>query len=145
MSNDNQTPKGDSLNENAAAAAAVGNGAAGSLTANAALATDATKASTLNVTSGVEQSPLTPSERVDATAQTVRDVVAALPAEDIGSEIDLLGAIKGYRQASITRFAKILNGMENSTAAALRALGEAELHLADHIAAIETANAKVEA
>lgn len=60
------------------------------------------------------------------------------PAGDLSNERSMLAAIKGFRAAFAVKYDHLLTGMANSTAEALLYLGEAEIHLADHIAQQDT-------
>lgn len=107
-------------------------------TANAEVAAQNQAASnpTMTITSGVDMAAVnsgTGLSEHEQDVQTIAKVISAVPADDTTPEEELLTALKGYRLAAKTRFAHILTGMANSTAEALRFLGEAEVHLADHI------------
>lgn len=59
--------------------------------------------------------------------------LASTPATETEDDEYLKSILETYIQAAETRFKHLLNGMENSTAAMLKALGDGLIHLSDHI------------
>ena len=89
------------------------------------------------VTNGVDTQAAAQAQ--DPASISAGSTVAELPAAtDTSIEHELHDALYQYVQTATVRFQHLLTGMENSTAAMLKHLSDALVHLSDHIKQIES-------
>lgn len=70
---------------------------------------------------------------VEVQKAQVISTLAATPATQTEDDQHLKDVLEMYLKAAESRFKHLLTGMENSTAAMLKALGDGLVHLSDHI------------